>query len=652
MRIKDASGQYNGGLFWGNDYWLGSAALCNKLDNGNMLYYKHHTFNLNSSLDQPLEDPEFVITYEKRTIYKRNPYDKFSIPPFRLMFSTVFFRVNISDTQNREMFFITQGLCLPQSCTAKDIHKIFMFSANINNKNLQRNVNILKIRQLNGEYSIWNDLNFYLKIKKSNGEQTMSCHNNNVNTKMACGMKEPSSDELDIYSRIFLCFSLKANVIKICSPDIGDDTLAPVHGLRLYSLIWVVICHTCLIVFQMSDNKKFRNEIESNVLYQLISNATFSVDTFFFMSGVLVSFLFFRIMSKYTKDQLIKAKGFLGDIFIYVSLILYRFVRLTPPYIFVIGISSISTKYHLSNSVIELPSSDHVNCDKYWWRNILYINTFFPSNEMCMVWSWYLANDTQFYTIGILILLISMRHIRLAGIIVATLLITAWLTTGIVTIKTNYIPSTIDPFSHYDELYDKPWTRFGPYFIGIISGYILNAIDCKLKLNRWISCLCWSVAIGFMLFILFGIYYIEMDLYSSAVYVSLSHTMWAMSIAWILFACVSGYGGWVEKVLCWKYMYPFSRLVYCTYLIHPVIIKNVLLNAESPLHISKEIMVIYFLGFLSASFCIAFIISLLFEAPIVSLLHFTHPIKKTSIKSASITQQQQIHVNKAFDTNE
>lgn len=99
-------------------------------------------------------------------------------------------------------------------------------------------------------------------------------------------------------------------------------------------------------------------------------------------------------------------------------------------------------------------------------------------------------------------------------------------------------------------------------------------------------------------------------------------------------------------------MYPFSRLVYCTYLIHPVIIKNVLLNAESPLHISKEIMVIYFLGFLSASFCIAFIISLLFEAPIVSLLHFTHPIKKTSIKSASITQQQQIHVNKAFDTNE
>jgi hypothetical protein len=27
----------------------------------------------------------------------------------------------------------------------------------------------------------------------------------------------------------------------------------------------------------------------------------------------------------------------------------------------------------------------------------------------CMIWSWYLANDTQFYTLGILLLLLSSK---------------------------------------------------------------------------------------------------------------------------------------------------------------------------------------------------------------------------------------------------
>lgn len=91
-------------------------------------------------------------------------------------------------------------------------------------------------------------------------------------------------------------------------------------------------------------------------------------------------------------------------------LMFYRVVRLTPAYLFVIGINQLAFRYVHDNSVFELNIYDHVNCDKNWWRNILYINNFFPQSEMCMLWSWYMANDTQFYVVGAILILLSKRY--------------------------------------------------------------------------------------------------------------------------------------------------------------------------------------------------------------------------------------------------
>lgn len=41
-----------------------------------------------------------------------------------------------------------------------------------------------------------------------------------------------------------------------------------------------------------------------------------------------------------------------------------------------------------------------------------------------------------------------------------------------------------NPFAHYESLYDKPWTRIGPYLIGMATGWYLFKIKCKLRLNK------------------------------------------------------------------------------------------------------------------------------------------------------------------------
>jgi len=49
---------------------------------------------------------------------------------------------------------------------------------------------------------------------------------------------------------------------------------------------------------------------------------------------------------------------------------------------FVLGVVEISMKYFHANSVFEPPTADHQNCPNYWWRNLLYINTWFPVEQM------------------------------------------------------------------------------------------------------------------------------------------------------------------------------------------------------------------------------------------------------------------------------
>lgn len=46
------------------------------------------------------------------------------------------------------------------------------------------------------------------------------------------------------------------------------------------------------------------------------------------------------------------------------------------------------------------------------------------------------------------------------------------------------MPNTDDPLALFDKIYDKPWTRLGPYLVGMSVGWILFKTDCKIKFTR------------------------------------------------------------------------------------------------------------------------------------------------------------------------
>lgn len=100
-------------------------------------------------------------------------------------------------------------------------------------------------------------------------------------------------------------------------------------------------------------------------------------------SGFLVSYIYFRTNAKGKLEKLSQGLNEItAGTFHFFGLIGYRFVRLTAPYMFTLGLVEVVMKYFYHHSVFETPAADHENCPNYWWRNILYINTLFPVEQM------------------------------------------------------------------------------------------------------------------------------------------------------------------------------------------------------------------------------------------------------------------------------
>lgn len=63
-------------------------------------------------------------------------------------------------------------------------------------------------------------------------------------------------------------------------------------------------------------------------------------------------------------------------------------------------------------------------------------------------------------------------------------MLSSWLTTAYVAYSNNHIPDPDDPMALFDKIYDKPWTRLGPYLIGMGVGWLLFKTNCRIPMSK------------------------------------------------------------------------------------------------------------------------------------------------------------------------
>lgn len=430
-------------------------------------------------------------------------------------------------------------------------------------------------------------------------------------------------------SKILLSFSIIANARKLfdLSSEKGTGRITCIHGIRALSIIWVIFAHTYSSGLLFVDNVMTVLDMPKYLLNQIILNGSLSVDAFFLVGGALLAYLWLKEAKKTKGKNVTNPKAWL---MFYV----HRYLRLTPVYALMLAIEIILVKYSGGGPLWSVIGFEQNTCSKGWWANLLYINNFIDLKEMCMVWSWYLSNDMQFFFFSPPLLIVLWMNYFAGIALISTLLVGFTVLRGLLIISNPSFPPLSILFNDFIKIqqmeefsrvvYIKPYCRCGPYLLGLLLGAVLFRCQLKAKIPKVLNFLGWILATVSGLVALFGVFEFcktgHMEPSVKFLYGSLVRTMWAAFIAWIIFVCATGHGGIINRILSSRKWRPISRMSYCAYLVHPIIVMYFYAIFALPVHYGGHFQLgMYFIGHTVVTFFFAFFLCCGFEMPVTNL---------------------------------
>lgn len=463
--------------------------------------------------------------------------------------------------------------------------------------------------------------------------------------------------------RYLLAFSVPCNLQKLFHLETtrNPQVISCLHGLRFLSICWVVLGHQYAYSATLASNLAELPQMMNKVSFQMIANGDVSVDTFFFMSGLLVCYTFL--------NQMKKSRSFSAPVYY-----LHRFIRLFPP--IAIACTFLAT---LSSFLVTGPLSwyyeDYLmkGCRHSWWMDVTFISNFvFPhlaemnkTNEAasCLPHCWFTAVDMQLYIITPLIILPlyfwEKRGLILLGVWTAASFIIPAAITGVYDLwpSSMLIQDPAASLQYNYKAYMMPWCRAGPYVVGIAVGYVIHiARDSPsvTRLSKSQVIVGWVATTAVALSIIFGIERYnkvklpgtppEMSLAESVLYGGFHRAVWGVVVGWIVLACHWGYGGPVNWFLSHPLWQPLSRLTYCIYLTSLPIQLAILSATVRTSYFSNLAKLEETCGVLLITIMVSVVLTLVSEAPILRLEKLLLEPYMASRLSAGLTSTRQLTV--------
>uniref|UniRef100_A0A3P8X1G2 O-acyltransferase like n=1 Tax=Cynoglossus semilaevis TaxID=244447 RepID=A0A3P8X1G2_CYNSE len=403
-----------------------------------------------------------------------------------------------------------------------------------------------------------------------------------------------------------LCLQNTSKGVLSTASSIPGGAYSSLYGIRVLSLLWIICGHLAKLTIQNS-----LETLKSNRLYVIsYSGPVFlAVDTFLLMGGLLSA----RTLLNFIK----RADGEMNATLV-ARYLLNRIKRTQPLNIFImclaIGLSSLFS--------LQPHQFLGTGCKKYWWANVLLVNNLI-GNHICIPWTWYISLDFQFYATTPLLLFFYKLNLRVFTVVSGALLL---LTTTVGAVLPALLqmpvfsPLPIEKKEvYYMYYYSSPFTRYGPFLIGIITGIYMTTKTDRLIKQRWQAAVGWFCSLSLMA-LLVEMAYILKDTPSypsipHALYQGLHRTLWTCAVSWIIVACEEGYGGFIKSFLCCGIWIPLSNISLACYLIHPLLI--LLYNgAQVTPFIYTDLNFMYlFFGCVVSTVLISYLLTVLIERP-------------------------------------
>lgn len=434
----------------------------------------------------------------------------------------------------------------------------------------------------------------------------------------------------------FSLFGEKGTIPKLmeCPPYKPTDCL---NGLRVLSMLWIMLGHTFLmpegIMGYANPQDILRSSLssadaEDNLWFYIIVSSQNGVDTFFFLSGFLLSLL--------TLKELRQRQGNLNV----RAAILMRYLRLTPSLALAMLVYYQIWPYLASGPfAASFQKSIFERCRGSWWSELTYTLNFIPydSDKVCMGWTWYLGDDMIFFVIVMaLVLPMYYRRSFLGWVIV--LLIT-FVSSAVTSYFVVWKGLSIYAFDyHYTDYsywaYSKPFSRIPAYLVGVVAAWFLDDLERRgiTRSSRPAGRAAQFAAVGaaacawgmlvFLVFIVrtdFGDMKNSWGTVPNLLYINLSRPLWSMSWATITILCYYDYLPWTNSFLSHPAWTPLARLTYGVYLMHPLVIKLAAGTAVQFYTFSGMDMFYRLLGNAFCAFSGSLVLWCLIERPVMTL---------------------------------
>ncbi|CAH1797227.1 unnamed protein product [Owenia fusiformis] len=475
-------------------------------------------------------------------------------------------------------------------------------------------------------------------------------------------VEDPKPEKSTIWHRLLLMFSMYNNIPKLLDTTHPPERIKVLNAMRFFSLCWIILGNTFNLgtassyIITTSNLKTKTPEFRETFTHQAVLNAFFAVDTFFVVGGVSIVYLFLSTMKHF--DCEITPTMML-------HLLFQRFWRLIPLYMSVIMVFTCLQPYFGDGPVYPMETTELSYCEKHWWTNLLFINNIVHDREPCLVHTWYLSADMQFFIISSIILIILIKWPKVAYITIALLFCVNCTVTAIEAFRIRSSPTLQNDHAEYwNSMFTKPWCRIGPYLIGILLGVLLYETEGRLPFynwKRWIFVTCgWAISLTCISAVVYGIYAENRQggaPWSVGVYVlyeTTKHYVFALAVAWIIFACASGNGGFVNHILCWDTFIPLCRLTYASYLVHPIIIYRAMYVTRAPIHVNYSSMAYFYIGHVALSYATSLLLNTFLGTPLLGLkieiMKYISNLKKPKADDEQSKSQNHFESRLAFTT--
>lgn len=428
---------------------------------------------------------------------------------------------------------------------------------------------------------------------------------------------------------ILRCFSVYTNGKKLFYSKTGEDSLLCLNGLRVLSMMLIILGHRLIMTNGMPAVNTIVLESWMATWYNYIFiGLGFAVDTFFTISGLLVVYLFMRINEK-------------GQSIHWGMFYVHRFLRLTPSLIMVVLFYCTMVNLFQYEPFALLDDYLGVTCREYWWTTILYIENYWNPNNMCAVHTWYLAVDTQLYMLSPILLIPLTKYPKATVtsmiLIVLFSMCAAFEATWQKNLGATYLHQNPE---EYKTLYTPTHIRVAPWMLGAITGYFIAKNRGRpFHINKFLVLLLWIISVGSLLLVLLvqKVYHDnEYDVWYSAIYNTFARSVWGAAVCIVILLCVFGYGGIINTFLSCPLFNVLIRINYAVYLVHMMVTVSILAKIRMPIFLSNFNVIHEALGDYPIILLVAVIWTLAFESPVIALEKIFLPKDKGDKKKLSM----------------